>query len=152
MSKRKSKASIWESKFLEKIDNCHIRNKEKIAKKLLRKSSSAKSSLVSRSKKYGVKFKMTLDDVRQMLYENYSHPCKYCKRTLDYKNMVFDHIIPISKDGPSTVDNIQIICKTCNGMKGSLDEEILLDLLDWLKDKPEDVQTDIRARLARGVR
>jgi predicted RNA-binding Zn-ribbon protein involved in translation (DUF1610 family) len=38
--------------------------------------------------------------------------CVGCGRRSEY--MEFDHITPHSKGGPSTVDNIRLICRKCN--------------------------------------
>jgi 5-methylcytosine-specific restriction endonuclease McrA len=65
--------------------------------------------------------------------------------------MVVDHIIPISRQGSSNIDNLQVICKTSNGVKGSLSEDNLQLLLEWLDSVPEDLKKDILTRLARGV-
>jgi 5-methylcytosine-specific restriction endonuclease McrA len=71
---------------------------------------------------------------------------------MDINNIVLDHIIPISKGGTSNPDNLQIICKASNAMKGSLDETNFSILLNWLDSVPEELKKDISIRLARGVR
>jgi 5-methylcytosine-specific restriction endonuclease McrA len=65
--------------------------------------------------------------------------------------LVLDHIIPISKGGSSNIDNLQIICKTSNGIKGALSEKELLLLLQWLDTLSPEMKKDISVRLARGV-
>ena len=55
--------------------------------------------------------------------------------------MTKDHIIPRSKGGPDTVDNMRTMCDTCNGHRGDLD--ISLDDLYELVIEKE------RERLAR---
>ena len=36
-------------------------------------------------------------------------------------NIHFDHIIPWSKGGETTLDNLQILCSDCNLAKGNID-------------------------------
>ncbi|MDY5554338.1 MAG: HNH endonuclease signature motif containing protein [Blautia sp.] len=45
-----------------------------------------------------------------------SHPDIYD----DENNILFqvDHIIPMNAGGKSTLDNLQILCRQCNGQKG----------------------------------
>ncbi len=46
--------------------------------------------------------------------------CKFCKMT---KNLTIDHIVPLSKGGARTKDNLQILCTTCNSKKGNSTSE-----------------------------
>lgn len=142
---------IWEDRLLLKVETCHKRNLLKVVGRILKKISSAKGSLVSRSKKYGVECNVTTEELRQLVYENYGEPCKYCGKILTVDTLVFDHIIPISKKGSSNIENLQIICKSSNGVKGSLTEDNFNILLDWLQTIPEELKKDVTTRLARGV-
>ncbi len=151
---REKKLSLkqeWEHKFLEKIKCCHKRNLNKVVGKLLKKIDSVKYSLVSRSKKYNVECNITVEELRNLVFEHYGTKCKYCDKILKTDIMVFDHIVPISKGGSSNIENIQLICKTSNGMKGSLTEDNFQLLLDWLTTAPKELQEDIRIRLSKGI-
>jgi 5-methylcytosine-specific restriction endonuclease McrA len=149
--KKLSLRQDWELKFLEKIKCCHQRNLDKVVKKILKKIDSVKNSLVSRSKKYNVECNITIEELRNLVYEQYGKKCKYCDKILKTDTMVFDHIIPISKGGSSNIENIQLICRTSNGMKGSLNEDSFRLLLDWLETVPKELQDDIRIRLSKGI-
>jgi 5-methylcytosine-specific restriction endonuclease McrA len=154
VSDQKKKLSIrqeWELKFLERIKCCHQRNLNKVTKKILKKIDSAKSSLVARSKKYNVECNITTEELRTLVFQHYGKKCKYCDKILKTDTMVFDHIVPISKGGSSNIENIQLICRTSNGMKGSLREDNFQLLLDWLETVPKELQDDIRIRLSKGI-
>jgi 5-methylcytosine-specific restriction endonuclease McrA len=43
------------------------------------------------------------------------HACQYCGST---KHLTLDHVIPTSKGGTHTWDNIVTACETCNNRKG----------------------------------
>ena len=141
----------WESRFLEKIKLIHKRNLNRVVDKILGKVDRLKYSLVSRSKKAEVKCTVTVEELRALYLSAYAQPCKYCGRTLNFHNIVVDHIKPISKGGESIIENLQVICKTSNSMKGSLDEANFQILLDWLKTIPEELNKDISIRLSRGI-
>jgi hypothetical protein len=143
--------SAWKQRYLEKIVICHKRNLDRVVAKLLAKGTNVLSSMKARSAKTGVKFELDIEDVREMLYESYGAPCKYCGRQMNIKNMVFDHIVPISKGGESVRSNLQVICKASNCAKGSLTEENFQILLDWIATAPEELRTDIMIRLSRGI-
>jgi 5-methylcytosine-specific restriction endonuclease McrA len=44
-----------------------------------------------------------------------------CRQCGSNKELHFDHVIPWSKGGRNTVDNIQLLCRTCNRRKGADD-------------------------------
>lgn len=41
-----------------------------------------------------------------------------CLRCGTNENLSIDHVIPISKGGTNTVDNVQPLCRRCNSSKG----------------------------------
>ena len=142
----------WIEMFTKKASTVHKRNLTRFGTRMYNKCTQWKNSLVTRSKKYGVECDITVDQLRELLYAYYGTLCRYCGKRLDMNTLVLDHIIPISKGGTSNIDNLQIICRTSNGMKGSLDENHFHLLLEWLDTVPEELRKDVSVRLSRGVR
>ncbi len=149
--KKKTERQLWMDKFLQKASEVHKRNLDRFAHKMLSKCDSWKNGLVSRSKKCGVECNITVEELRQLIFDNYGKSCKYCGKRLDVNTIVIDHIIPISKGGTSNKENLQIICSTSNSMKGSLDEVHFQMLLNWLDTAPEELKKDVSIRLSRGI-
>jgi len=56
------------------------------------------------------------DDVRQLVWQRDGGRCRNCDATVELQ---FDHIIPVSMGGASTVDNLQVLCGPCNRRKGA---------------------------------
>jgi len=54
--------------------------------------------------------------VREVVWLRDQHRCTNCGST---RNLQFDHIIPYSEGGAATVENIQILCGTCNRHKSA---------------------------------
>ncbi len=50
------------------------------------------------------------------VFERDRYRCKRCHTWLD---LTCDHIIPESKGGPTTLDNLQTLCRGCNSSKGA---------------------------------
>ena len=45
--------------------------------------------------------------------------CQYCKRNFKVENLTFDHVIPRSKGGKTSWDNVVTSCRSCNTVKGN---------------------------------
>ena len=45
--------------------------------------------------------------------------CWYCGLQVGFKNLTMDHVIPLSRGGRSTKDNLVPCCKACNNKKKS---------------------------------
>jgi hypothetical protein len=57
--------------------------------------------------------------MRFSIYERDGHRCRKCGISGRHHDLEIDHIIPISKGGKSTYDNLQTLCRRCNLEKGS---------------------------------
>ncbi len=149
--KKVTAKKLWEQKFIEKAGTVHKRVLPRFAGRMLKRSSGWKNSLVTRSKKTNVECNVTLEELRQMMYDAYGTSCRYCGRRLDITNLVIDHIVPMAKGGNSNIENLQVICKTSNSMKGSLSEENFQILLEWLDTVSPELKKDVSIRLAGGI-
>jgi hypothetical protein len=53
--------------------------------------------------------------LRTEVFERDGYACKHCGVR---KHLRADHILPESKGGPTTLDNLQTLCRSCNSRKG----------------------------------
>ena len=53
---------------------------------------------------------------RAMIYKRDDHQCQYCG---SHKNLTIDHVIPRSRGGKDTWENLVACCASCNIKKGS---------------------------------
>lgn len=56
----------------------------------------------------------------QALVLQHGEQCLNCGITAQDSKLVLDHMISIAKGGLSELDNLQILCETCNRIKGKL--------------------------------
>ena len=128
------RTKFWEEKFLPKLKKHHGNRSKGVFHRLMKKSSTLRTSLKRRSKEYEVL---------------YGKRCKYCKDILKVNNMVCDHSIPLSHGGESVLNNLQMICARCNTRKGPLTHKAYSKLLAWLKRQNKNSRDYILRKLAR---
>ncbi len=145
-------AKITKAQFQVVLEPVHRTFWKQAYKKLRRKISSLKSSLKKRSETAGVDCNVTVEELELMFYESYGKQCKYCPKVLNIRTIACDHIVPLAKEGPSIVDNLQLICRTCNTRKGPLDESDFMNIMDWVREQPEELCDYLLRKLAKGGR
>jgi hypothetical protein len=58
-------------------------------------------------------------DLRRAVFERDAYRCRRCG---GWENLCADHVIPFSKGGPTTLENLQALCGKCNSSKGARSE------------------------------
>ena len=54
--------------------------------------------------------------LRKLVFERDGYRCVTCG---DWHDLSADHIVPESKGGPTTFENLQTMCRSCNSRKGA---------------------------------
>ena len=67
--------------------------------------------------------------IRRRVIERDGLHCVYCDDDLNNAEIHLDHVIPESKGGPTTYENLQVTCRKCNLAKGVLSEEEFVNRL-----------------------
>ena len=134
---------------MKKLLPIHKNHSKKIYHRMMKKSSTLKSSLKRRSREYEVEFKVSLTELRKLLYKSYGKQCIYCNEMLVVSNMACDHIIPLSMGGGSIIKNLHIVCGRCNTRKGPLTHKDYTELLKSLGNLSEDVLKYVLRKLAK---
>ena len=143
------RTKFWEEKFLPKLKKHHGNRAKGVFHRLMKKSSTLRTSLKRRSKEYEVLFDISLREIRELVYAAYGRKCRYCKNNLKVNNMVCDHSIPLSNGGESVKSNLQMICARCNTRKGPLTHKAYSKLLALLKRQNQNTRDYILRKLAR---
>lgn len=55
-------------------------------------------------------------DIRQQVLDRDGHRCADCGST---EGLQIDHVHPVAKGGRPVLENLQVLCKTCNLQKGA---------------------------------
>lgn len=91
---------------------------------------------------------------RMKIYDKSKHRCCICGKPIEYIDMTIDHIIPLSRGGKNTPDNLRCVCEECNKFKGNmLDAEMYKGFVNMcaakIAEDPDDVLWDslIRAKV-----
>ena len=144
-----NRLTLWEKKFSKKLKKHHGTFAKKTFHRLMKKSSTLRSTLKRRSKEYEVEFNISLEEVRELLYRVYGKTCCYCNSKLLISNMVCDHTIPLSMGGGSIGRNLHIVCGRCNTRKGPLTDKDYKKLLKSLANLSEDTVKYVLRKLAK---
>ena len=65
--------------------------------------------------------KQLTDEERQSLWEAQASVCKLCGAEAAKEHLEVDHVEPLCVGGGDTLDNLQILCKTCHAQKTQLE-------------------------------
>lgn len=90
---------------------------------------------------------------RREVFRRDHHTCQYCGNT---KRLTLDHVIPRSRGGTHTWDNVVTACETCNSRKGDslserLRQRLLPEISMVLKSKPKAPMHPALAQLSVGI-
>lgn len=55
-------------------------------------------------------------DVRVAVFARDGAACVKCG---NLENLALDHVLPFSKGGPDTIENLRVLCRSCNSRKGA---------------------------------
>lgn len=72
----------------------------------------------------------TINKYLELLFANPDRKCRYCESV---NNLSVEHIIPISREGTHSEDNVDLACLSCNISKGSKTEEEYAVYLEQIK-------------------
>ena len=65
-------------------------------------------------------------NIKHILYGIQEGKCTGCLHHFPFQNFTVDHIVPKSKGGPDTDENLQLLCGYCNSVKGNRTQEYLI--------------------------
>lgn len=60
------------------------------------------------------------DSIKRTAFERQAGVCAKCRKTFTEEQMEADHITPWSQGGKTTLENCQMLCKTCNRTKSDI--------------------------------
>ena len=66
-----------------------------------------------------------LDSIKEELFKIQGGRCAGDGQAFALRNLTLDHILPQSKGGTDKADNLQLLCASCNAIKGDRDMDYL---------------------------
>jgi 5-methylcytosine-specific restriction endonuclease McrA len=66
-----------------------------------------------------IPYRVSLPVTRRTVLARDHYTCQYCGKQPSRKDLTVDHIVPRSRGGHTTWDNVVTACQWCNGRKGS---------------------------------
>lgn len=64
---------------------------------------------------------------RKIIYDRSEGRCQLCGRKISFFDMSIDHVIPISKGGADSMENLQASCIACNSFKSNILPDVFYD-------------------------
>ena len=106
------------------------------------------------------KYKKINSEIRKEVYLRDRNTCQICgeqvvltrniKNSIDYKREAsLDHIIPRSKGGKDTLNNLRTVCRSCNSTKKNREDKDELKFLNLNKGEWTRIHNSILTALAR---
>ena len=86
---------------------------------------------------------------RRNIFRRDAHTCQYCGETPPLKDLNIDHVVPRSRGGRSTWDNLVASCHDCNRRKGG---QLLAECGMEPANKPRRPRWNVAVHLAAGPR
>ena len=71
-------------------------------------------------------------DIKHRLYGLQEGKCKGCEQHFEFRHFHVDHIIPRSRGGQDVEGNLQLLCGSCNVIKGNRDMAYLRSRLQTI--------------------
>jgi hypothetical protein len=103
----------WEDEELEATDVLAlVRDRERRRQRRLER---ARVALALDAEPAGPRRQPIAREVRLAVFERDGGRCVECASTFDLQ---YDHVIPVSMGGATTVENLQLLCAPCNQSKG----------------------------------
>lgn len=86
----------------------------------------------SRNENLDIPFEEITGKQLEEMFHKQEHKCVYCGVELNGLNVTGDHIVPLTKNGAHTLDNIQLVCRSCNEAKFQSSDEAYRSLLEMV--------------------
>ena len=83
---------------------------------------------------------------KHRLYREQDGYCAGCRKQFDLVNLELDHIIPRKYDGKDQSENLQLLCSSCNRIKGTRSMKCLKFEL-WKRERMEVIFREVPVRL-----
>jgi 5-methylcytosine-specific restriction endonuclease McrA len=98
------------------------------------------TSAQAKAKHNGFGSRHISDSTKRAVWERDFAKCRNCGAT---ERLEYDHITPVSKGGNSNVENIQLLCRTCNRKKRTKTvEQFATPAQPWLELRTTETETE----------
>lgn len=102
--RKREEAEAWEKRQM--AERIKERHRKRELEKLVRQELIERGEIMVEAKRPPIP-----KDIADAVYQRDGGKCVYCGAS---ENLQFDHIIPFSKGGATTIENLQLLCQKCN--------------------------------------